>query len=206
MSTSTLVPTTRSYSALRYSLTGAAIGLVWGAVMRVWMRYISSSPEFSWSGTLFILGASFIVGAVLGLARQRRLAGGAGYWRLSLASLLLLGAGGAVMWPSVVLGAIAFARSRPNYLRGLLVAGAVAAQIPVVLDIADNWRFDTVDVALATVWYAPMLAFEAWAFSVVFAPQLGDRVPTRVRAVLIPAAVAGIALILVVAVGISAGM
>ncbi|HSJ26722.1 MAG TPA: hypothetical protein VLB67_00810 [Acidimicrobiia bacterium] len=158
-------------------LAGAVAGAVWGVLMRMWMRYISPSPEFSWSGTLFILGASTIVGAILGLAWRRRSVGGAGWWRLSLASLLLLGAGGAVMWPSVVLGALAFGRPRPSWMRVVLGTAAAAAQIPVIGSIADNWRFGIGDVVLATAWYAPMLVFEAWAFSVIFAPS-DARVPT----------------------------
>jgi hypothetical protein len=153
-------------------LSGAAVGLGWGISMRAWMRFISANPEFSWSGTIFILGASVICGAILGLAWHRRARGGAGWWRLSFASLLLLGAGGAVMWPAVALGAIAIARPRPSWLRAILGLGAVASQIPVIGGIADNWRFGVGEVALATLWYAPMLAAEAWAFSVAFRPSL----------------------------------
>ncbi len=102
--------------SLRMTLSGAGIGLLWGVVLRLWMRFIAVTPEFSASGTGFILGASLIVGAALGWARYRRQAGGRGWWRLTMLSLLLLGAGGAVMWPSVVLGAVAIGRRRPRWL------------------------------------------------------------------------------------------
>lgn len=36
-----------------YFLTGLAIGVI----ARFWMRWISTDPEFSWSGTIFIVGA-----------------------------------------------------------------------------------------------------------------------------------------------------
>jgi hypothetical protein len=168
------------------------------------MHYISTDREFSWSGTLFILGASVIVGTVLGVARHRRQSGGSGWWRLSLASLFLLGAGGAVMWPAVILGAIAIGRPRPAALRWLLGLGAAATQVPVVNDaILDNWRFTTIDKILATGWYVPMLALEALAFSVAFAPAIeGARMPRRVVAVLTGAGVMGFAFFAVFAMGI----
>ena len=203
LDTTTSQPTNVHRGAVRILATGAGAGLAWGISMRAWMRFISTSPEFSWSGTLFILGASVIAGTVLAYAWHRRRVGGAGFWRLSFASLLLLGAGGAVMWPSVTLGAIAFGLRRPTWLRLLLALGAVAAQIPVIGGIADNWRFGPGEIALATVWYAPMLAFEAWAFSVAFAPSVdGARTPGRVRNILIVVMVGAVGLIAVLALGL----
>ncbi len=162
---------------------GLMIGLAWGVAMRAWMRFISPDPEFTWSGTLFILGAGAIVGALLGLARRRRRDGGLGWWRMSALSLGLLGAGGAVMWPSVVLGGIGFGRPGPRWMRvGLLVAAA-GAQVPVMQSvIAGNWRMSTAGAVVATIWYAPMLALEAWGFSVVFAPAAaGTPIPGRLK-------------------------
>src|SRR5918994_253213 len=36
-------------------LGGLLGGVVWGIDARVWMRFISTDPEFTWSGTLFIV-------------------------------------------------------------------------------------------------------------------------------------------------------
>jgi hypothetical protein len=184
-------------------LAGAGIGLAWGVAMRLWMRYISTNPEFSWSGTLFILGAATIAGAVLGLARLRRRQGGMGWWRFSFLALLLLGAGGAVMWPSVTLGAIALGRKRPAGLMSILLLGAVAAQVPVVQDaVLDNWRFGLTDQILATVWYVPMISVEAWGFSVAFAPRLDTApVPTRLKAAMAGFALMAIVLVATFAIG-----
>ncbi len=149
---------------------GAAIGLMWGAAMRVWMRFISPHPEFTWSGTLFILAGSVIVGTLLGLAHWRRSVGGAGWWRLSALSLMLLGAGGAVMWPSVILGAVAFGQWRYRLLRLLLVPAALI-QVPVLQGVfADNWRMSGSAMVVAVVWYLPMITLEAWGFSVCVSP------------------------------------
>ena len=34
---------------------GLAGGLAWGVFARVWMRFISTDPQFTWNGTLFIV-------------------------------------------------------------------------------------------------------------------------------------------------------
>ena len=181
---------------------GALLGLAWGVSMRAWMRFISTNPEFSVAGTLFILGAATIAGSLLGLARHRRRLGGTGWWRFSLLSLGLLGAGGAVMWPTVVLWAAAIGRLRQRWLAaGLGLAGALA-QVSVIDDaIISNWRFTSADMAVAIAWYLPMLTFDAWAFSVVFTPGLVESAP-RMKRVFIAAGVLGFSVLAVVVVGL----
>ena len=149
---------------------GATLGLIWGVVMRAWMRFISSDPEFSWSGTFFILVASTVAGTVLGLARLRRRSGGQGWWRLSLLALVGLGAGGAVMWPTVMAWGLALGRRRPWLLVVPLGVAGAAVQILIVREsILDGWRRGSALAAVAVVVYLAMLATEAWAFSVAFA-------------------------------------
>lgn len=197
MAVATHSPTSVIHWLRQHSIIGgAAIGLVWGASMRVWMRFISAHPEFSWPGTLFIVGASTIVGAVLGAAWWRRRVGGAGWWRLSALSLILLGAGGAVMWPSVVLGAIGIGQWRYRLAR-LLVAAAVLVQVPVLRQVFDdNWRMSGVAMTLAVLWYVPMLALEAWGFSVAYAPALKQPAQParggRVRKVVVAVGLVGV--------------
>ncbi len=174
-------------------LAGAGLGLLWGGAMRAWMRFISTNPEFSWSGTSFILAAGAIAGSVLGWARHRRRAGGVGWWRYSALSLGLLGAGGAVMWPSVIAWGIAIGRRRPWWLVSTLLAGGAAVQYPVIdANILSNWRLGTVEWLVATAWYVPMLAVEAWAFSVAFAPAF-VATPARWKRVLLAAPLALVA-------------
>jgi hypothetical protein len=149
---------------------GAWLGLLWGIVMRAWMRLISTDPEFSWSGTLFILAAATVAGAVLGLARLRRRSGGQGWWRLSVLALVGLGAGGAVMWPTVVAWGLALGRRGPWLLVVPLGVAGAAVQVPIVRDsILDGWRRGSAVAVVAVVVYLVMLAIEAWGFSVVFA-------------------------------------
>lgn len=180
---------------------GATLGLTWGIAMRAWMRFISTDPEFSWSGTFFILAASTIAGTVLGLARLRRRSGGQGWWRLSLLALLALGAGGAVMWPTVMAWGLAIGRRRPWLLVVPLGAAGAAAQVPVVGDsILDGWRRGPALAVVAVVVYAAMLAIEAWGFSVVVARSAPgvSMVPWKRAVLAVPmVAVAGFAAIAV---------
>lgn len=190
----------------RLILIGSGVGLAWGIAMRGWMRFITAQPEFTWSGTLFILGAATITGTVLGLAWHRRAAGGTGWWRLSVLSLALLGAGGAVMWPAVIFGAIALGRPWKTWIRVTLGALAAASQIPVVIGIADNWKFGVIQIVIATIAYLPLLFLEVWAFSVVFRPSLtGQPTPRLLRIVLIALAVVA-AVLAVLATGVVRGM
>lgn len=54
-------------------LAGALAGFTWGVLIRLWMRLISTNPEFTWGGTLYILGAATILGVgVAGAAAGRR--------------------------------------------------------------------------------------------------------------------------------------
>lgn len=182
---------------------GALGGLLWGTVLRAWMRFISTDPEFTWGGTIAILTVSALAGGALTLARRRRRLGGVGWWRLTFITLILLGAGGAVMWPTVVLWAIAMGRKRPWWLVTLLLGAGAAAQVPVIQDaIYNNWRLEPMDKALATIWYAPMIAIQAWAFSVAFSRAADGAVaPPRVTRTLIGVAIGAAAIVFVLAVG-----
>lgn len=184
-------------------MLGALVGFLWGVSMRLWMRFISTDPEFSWSGTIFIIGGSVFVGSILGVAWWRRAAGGVGWWRSSILSLLLLGAGGSVMWPTVILWAAAIGRRRPWWLVAPLAVGGVVAQVPVLNDaLVGNWRFGTTEMIVAGVWYAPMLALEAWAFSVVFGRGLSEVAPKRLKLALTIIPVVAVSAMAVVLVGL----
>ena len=47
---------------VRAAAAGLALGAGWGVLARVWLRMISTNPEFSWSGTLLIIGFSALAG------------------------------------------------------------------------------------------------------------------------------------------------
>lgn len=90
---------------LRYASLGLLLGVAWGVVARVWMRLISTSPEFSWAGTLSIIMGAGIVGLALGLIHAARRRGGSQWWRLLVLVVILFFQGqGLPLLPAVVLG------------------------------------------------------------------------------------------------------
>jgi len=80
-------------------LTGAALGLAWGVTARLWMRLISTNPEFSVGGSGFIIAVPTIFGTCAGLAFAARRRGWTS-WRhyvpraLTVAFFILFGFGG----------------------------------------------------------------------------------------------------------------
>ena len=41
---------------------GALLGLTWGVVIRIWMRFISTDPEFTWEQTSRLAEFSAAIG------------------------------------------------------------------------------------------------------------------------------------------------
>jgi hypothetical protein len=78
----------------RAAATGLALGALWGAAARGWMRLVSTEPEFSWSGTLAIIGLGAVFGMLVALSWRARHAAGRRRWlRLVALPCLLLFAG-----------------------------------------------------------------------------------------------------------------
>jgi hypothetical protein len=70
-------PTKRYPPVWAAILGGAGLGLIWGIAARVWMRLISTQPEFSIPGTAAILAIATVFGACAGFAFAGRRRG----WR-----------------------------------------------------------------------------------------------------------------------------
>jgi hypothetical protein len=123
---------------------GLAFGALVGVASRAWMRLISSDPEFSWAGTLFIVAVFAFAGLTQGIALAVRTRG----WRwwpqlpvravAAFAALLLGGGAGIVMLPAIVTGALATART--DWPRALRV---VVAGIATVNALALLWLLGT---------------------------------------------------------------
>lgn len=156
---------------IRHPIIGGALGgLVWGILMRLWMRYISTDPEFSWSGTGFILGAALVAGLGLGTAYAFNRKGRAGWWRLFGLPVILLGAGaGSVMLPGVVIGGLAFARR--NWPKNVRIAlGVLAIGGTVVLLLLGRVVFGQIKTAVALTSFAVLHTIEMAATSLAMAP------------------------------------
>lgn len=117
---------------VRAAAAGLALGAGWGVLARVWMRMISTTPEFSWSGTLLIIGFSALAGLGLGLVHGARSRHRSRWWRLAvvLALPIVSAAQGVVFAPAFWLGGFAFAGRGPRVVRGVL---ALVATGPVWL-------------------------------------------------------------------------
>jgi hypothetical protein len=116
---------------LRFAALGFAAGVVWGATARVFMRLLTTSPEFSWSGTLFILGVGGVAGACIGVVHAARLAGRSGWWRLAALPALILFAGPGMLLVPAAVGMAAVLRGGrvARTLGAVVVAGTPLAAV-----------------------------------------------------------------------------
>lgn len=113
-----------SSGVLRTVGIGVAAGLGWGIVARGFMRLLATSPEFTWSGTLSIIGSTSLVGGLVALVRLARRSGWTPWWRLvGLPFVLLFSAAGALMLPGVVGGVMLLDRRRWLALPGVGLVG-----------------------------------------------------------------------------------
>lgn len=126
-------------------------GLVLGVIARLWMRWISTDPEFSWSGTTFILlgFVLFFTGhSIVFLGRQR---GWSRKWLTvarvfaSFISLGIFGAAGASMLPTVLTASLGLSRTdwwRP--VRRVLIVLSLIIPIFIVRDIGSDFGWNLV--------------------------------------------------------------
>lgn len=107
---------------------GLLAGAAWGAAARVWMRWISESPEFTWEGTLAIIAVTALAGTCLAVMDVLRCAGtGPARLLLAVPALLMFAGAGLVLLPGALLLGLAFSgRLRP----WLAVSVAWLAQAP----------------------------------------------------------------------------
>lgn len=117
---------------LRSAAAGLLLGAVWGVFLRAWMRLLVAYGEFSWSGTLLIIGCSAAAGAGLALVRTARRSGRRRRWRwaaLLAAPLVLFPQGVVVLLPALLLGGLVISGRPPARWRVLLTAVASAPLI-----------------------------------------------------------------------------
>jgi hypothetical protein len=160
---------------LRYAVAGFLLGVTWGVAARWWMRLISTDPEFSWAGTLSIIGTAAIIGAALGVVAAARRRGASGWWRaLALVVPVIFASPGMVFLPAVVLGGWGLRRG----VRGRVVAAAGILSAPVIL-IALSWQMvestlmrypDVVYRAILGGGGLVLAGTAAWACTIALAP------------------------------------
>ena len=154
---------------------GVLAGLALGVVARVWMRLIAEKPEFTWSGTLFIVLGFAIFGltqSIVAVARRkprRR-------WTLTLirtigvvGMLPLFVAAGAQMFPTVVGGGLAQARvGWRRATRGIWLVVAAGPVIFIAHDLVDKFGWSLhamMGIGVMLAIYATIVAATRFAFS-----------------------------------------
>lgn len=112
------------HAVLRTALIGFGLGAVWGVAARVWMRLVSTSPEFSWSGTLMIVGVAAVFGLLVALSWQARQATGRRRWLrfLFVPGLILFAGQGAPLAPGFLVAGPLLRRHGPLARLGTVVA------------------------------------------------------------------------------------
>lgn len=149
-------------------------GLALGVTARIWMRLITDDPEFSWGGSVVVVGVfvlfSFGTGVCLMMSAGNRRSDRFGRLVGALLMLPLFGAAGAQMMPTVILGSISLHRtSWKVWIRVLF--GLLALVLPAGI-IVERLNDDF------SVWRAlGLFTFAATYFAVVVmtAPIFGAR-------------------------------
>lgn len=179
---------------------GAAGGLLLGIAARAWMRLISTEPEFSWNGTMFIVlgftlwGTGQAVAATVRSASDRRWAVAAARTSAGILTLPLFVAAGGIMFPTVVAGGLASHRtdwrSRTRWIFGIVAMGPfVMVGLQLHDDWGWSWRWLAGMVGLLAV-YGVVVACERPAMS----PGRGSR-RASTRRIATAITVAGIAVV-----------
>ena len=156
--------------------TSFLAGAVLGVVARIWMRFITTDPEFSREATLFILigfGVAFVGQAGVHLGRNNGVRPTAlvALRILALFTLLPLSFGaGAVGFPVIVFAPLAIIRSGwSRWLRALL--GALASLAVLFLTFTLFSDLSLIRAAVGLAWFALIYGVLVWAVSFSFASR-----------------------------------
>ena len=149
-----MIATKRSWKILLGAVFG---GITLGVTARLWMRWISTEPEFSWSGSIFIVIAFtiFTTSQALVYVLRRRVKskklnavvriGGA------IFSLTIFSGAGALMFPTVFLVSIGLWQKRlDKRIRYVLLALSLLIPIRQIMDFGSDfgWNLATLGRSL----------------------------------------------------------
>jgi hypothetical protein len=146
----------------RSGALGALAGTTWGVVARAWMRLISTAPEFSWNGTLAIIGLAALLGAGVGIAYAAGRTGRSPWFRLSIVpGLALFVSPGFQFAPAFLLGGLAWRNGRGSVTDRLLQLFGAAILIGIPIWVWRMGSFDEVTFNRAT-------AIQQWTTGIGF--------------------------------------
>ncbi len=135
--------------------TGFVAGLLGGIIARLWIRWISTKPEFTWSGTLGIVLGFAVFGAVQSIVYTLRRKPQRKWFLVSirilgvLFSLQLFVAAGAIMFPTVLTASLAVWRGKWKiWLRALLFLIGLTFWVLIInSEIINNFGWSIITVA-----------------------------------------------------------
>lgn len=118
---------------------GVLAGIGWAVLARVFMRLITTGPEFSWVGTMLIVALSVVFWVSVGVVSGARASGRSRWWRLAgVPAPLIFASQGLLLLPGAALVAMGLA-ARVAWQRALLV-GAGLGGTYVLLTLLDDER------------------------------------------------------------------
>ena len=158
---------------LRGAAAGFALGAGWGVLARIWMRLISTEPEFSWAGTLMIIGFSALLGLGVGVVHAARRSGRSGWWTLAVVpGLVLFLSPGLLLAPAFLLGGPAFGVRGPalRAMGVLAIVGTLALALAMALLLPEPGAGDPTlgDALVFEGGFAVLAVTLAWASSLVW--------------------------------------
>ena len=138
---------------IKIILAALITGFVLGVIARAWMRWISTNPEFSWGGSIFIVLAFMIFMVNHSIVRLLRLRfrGRRSVFLIRtigvIFSLPIFTAAGAIMFPAVALASVGtWNNALGKRARGVLLLLALVIPIKISIDIISDfgWSFATI--------------------------------------------------------------
>jgi len=197
-------------------------GMTVGVLARVWMRWISTDPEFSWSGSIFIVMSFtifFTAQSIVAIFRRRvRSRRATTLVRVLgvLLSLPLFSAAGAVMLPTVAIASIVLWTGVLNKFGGkgrvarvVLLALSLAIPINISRDIISDfgWTIPTLGrILLFVTIYSIVIIATRPTLKPYFGENSGPRKLSKLQKVLLVIGALGIVLFLFVSIiGIGPG-
>lgn len=157
---------------LRAVAAGVVLGAVWGVFLRVFMRLlVYAGTDFTWSGTLAIVGFSSVAGLGLALVHWARSTRRSAAWRaaaLLAVPLVIFPQGIAFLLPALVLGGLVISGRPPRWLQ-VVLGVVVLAPASVLFLLTDTEPLGMPLPIVLTVLYT-LLATMAIAGAEVFRP------------------------------------
>lgn len=144
--------TAASRPLVRALILGTVLGALWAVVARLWMRLISTEPEFTWTGTLMIIAFAAWLGLGVGLVYGTRGRGRLRWLRLlGVPGLVLFASPGLLFAPAFLLGSAMWNHAEQGWLRRLGVALGLVAVLGPTIWVWNDERINE-DLAVTLPW------------------------------------------------------